>query len=1791
MVALSLGSTTLAQPTVVETEPNNTPAEAQPISGAVKLYGSMVGKDQDGFLWTVSDNDARKHWDFELHGIPGALTIVEVVRVENTEDGTGVASVERIMKMGTRDGVTPSIHRNQLFEPGEYLIGLAHAGGPAKGGGAYRPPAIGLSFGSEGSPEGEALEAAAGDGEAAAEENGAWQFLISEGDSFPVSRNPGPRETQESAQSIIPGRRFSTFESLERTWYAFTFDEQKATQRWDIEVRAPLGRKLRVRLVDSEGKELLQDSADSHGRVLFSDLAPPPGTWYLELVAAEPGFIHAVSSRAAGQRIEGEEAEPNNQGALANRVDLVAQPVTGRIDRSDSADIFRFTLDEASADQVLALRVDGTPAARMQICIYDDQWTTLQCRDGTTPLELPDLVLPPGDWGVGLQRADETNWTLSLHGQGPITPGREAEPNDNIDNAAAVPEGQRIKGRFTGQDRDYYRFQIPDKAQMWRFQVIGDNIHEVNYYNGAGEKRGGVRTEAGQRRVRLDDLFLLPGTHHLQVSARRGDEGGEYTVLARPLGPPDPDGELEENDNNNRQRLAFDQTRKGLVTNKSDSDNYRFFLANDDHIKLELQPPADGHLWMDLYWYGETVGNGRPLAAGEPLVIDGLFPPGDYQLKITAVQPSDAEYSLSLQRQPRFSCPTDCEPNGIGKVHMAAPLPADLLLQGRSGDWRDWDYYQLPVFDTDVELQMQTAEELGGVALGPYYAQRKPLRFDRELPGYRATLPAGEANRLMLDSRNKDYRLQLVFPGGELVPTGGEPTLDIALSLPAEPVSAYQWTGQRLAAELTISNTGSEAIDSVLEVATSDHRWQVNPQEQAVTLQPGETRAIPVTVRVPADAWAGRPVRISAAVRDASGRQVETWQEIEPQRAAPPLAPEYSWPIADSLRGGFNAAWTPFGGDWSGDIAHLVRPEFLRDDLVFDGTSAALRSKGRCDGGDDSPLLTLELPGTDPLPVAGVGLNFFGGHRPFLFIRRATLLLSMDGENYEEVMSFAAQPVLTEQSFAIGRTVNARFARLRIDANWEEASRCEAIELSEWKVILEPGFDLSAGAGFDIARPELGGHVVWENPESSGPEDILLDDGKARNIKADAGGVKDFVIGFNRNRAAQVSRIEWLNREGQPASDHHFDHLTVSASLESPAGPWVVLGESALAPGREGAVIDLAQPAWARFVRLSARFVEGARGGFQPDVIRIHERPTAADYRSVLTEWGDTNYRAFYEWQAGLPEAPAEPVSGNDSRARAAALAPGDSVGGEVSLNRKLEHWYRLQLPAGHNTLTLALGGSPTVRTVLAMEDAEGLQVPLRRVDDGKTLDQHRYEAALAPGSEAWLRVSEPPRNVVFSWDTSPSVASMIPRIRNALVAFSSQVVPGREAVNLMPFPHGPLLRDWLGEPYMLQTVLNEFDRGLGSSAAMTTLKKASAELAPRPGTKAIMVITDGETTADGKAWTELRKARPRVFAVQVAGNKRWHLDVMRDWASIDAGHFNQLRYEGEMEIAFDRAATLMRRPAGYTLQPSSEFREAPGPGQLLVLPGDAGNTASGGTAIELILDASGSMLQRVDGKRRIAIAREVLTDAVRKQIPAGTPLALRVFGHREIDSCRTDLEIPLAPLDPAAAANTIGGIQAMNLARTPIADSLAAVETDLQGRKSSVVILVTDGEETCEGDPAAVIEALRDKGFDVNLNIVGFAIGDPELASQFESWAALGNGRYYAADNREGLQDALEQALRVPYRVLDGNGNEVASGQVGGPPVELEAGYYDVVVATEPPRTFDQVEIPGESAVELKLD
>ena len=212
-----------------------------------------------------------------------------------------------------------------------------------------------------------------------------------------------------------------------------------------------------------------------------------------------------------------------------------------------------------------------------------------------------------------------------------------------------------------------------------------------------------------------------------------------------------------------------------------------------------------------------------------------------------------------------------------------------------------------------------------------------------------------------------------------------------------------------------------------------------------------------------------------------------------------------------------------------------------------------------------------------------------------------------------------------------------------------------------------------------------------------------------------------------------------------------------------------------------------------------------------------------------------------------------------------------------------------------------------------------------------------------------------------------------------------------------------------------------------------------------------------------------------------------------------------------------------------------------------------------------------------------------MLTDLLQTTIPAGTPLALRIYGHREARSCRTDLELPLKPLVTADALKIIKSVDPQDRSRTPLADSLKMVAEDLEGAEGArLVILLTDGEESCDGDPEEAVRDLKELGMDIKLNIVGMAIDSDAAKQQFAEWAKIGGGLYFDADSPKALKSALERALFPKYQLIDQNGGVTVEGVADGVSVDVAEGVYQLKVLTSPAQSMGEVRIEEGKTVKI---
>jgi Ca-activated chloride channel family protein len=200
------------------------------------------------------------------------------------------------------------------------------------------------------------------------------------------------------------------------------------------------------------------------------------------------------------------------------------------------------------------------------------------------------------------------------------------------------------------------------------------------------------------------------------------------------------------------------------------------------------------------------------------------------------------------------------------------------------------------------------------------------------------------------------------------------------------------------------------------------------------------------------------------------------------------------------------------------------------------------------------------------------------------------------------------------------------------------------------------------------------------------------------------------------------------------------------------------------------------------------------------------------------------------------------------------------------------------------------------------------------------------------------------------------------------------------------------------------------------------------------------------------------------------------------------------------------------------------------------LLPAAAGaqtcNTA--GRTLELILDGSGSMNAKLpNGETRIAVAQRAIK-GVAGFIPAQAQLSLRLYGAnspaRQKNCQDTHLAVPFAPANTNSGAITaaVDGVKAQGY--TPIAYALEQAANDFPAdAKERVIVLVSDGKETCKGDPALAAKALAAKG--ITVHTVGFIV-DSAARMQLQAIARATGGSYFDAPVGPELPDKLKSAF-----------------------------------------------------------
>jgi Mg-chelatase subunit ChlD len=841
--------------------------------------------------------------------------------------------------------------------------------------------------------------------------------------------------------------------------------------------------------------------------------------------------------------------------------------------------------------------------------------------------------------------------------------------------------------------------------------------------------------------------------------------------------------------------------------------------------------------------------------------------------------------------------------------------------------------------------------------------------------------------------------------------------------------------------------------------------------------------------------------------------------------------------------------------------------------------------------------------------IGGVAFHpyaHFNTFRPITVVaRRIEVLVSETSatSDFTSIGVFNVDLDFSRQVFSFP-PVAARFVKLRVLANHGGGQ----VALGEIEVLeaVQPGSEtILVDRDIDLLDLRFGGHVVMQKGWF---REGLIDGGTETGIWGlDVPPPIDLVFGFYRHRAPRIDRVVINPGAEGRSSEGWVKRFKLYLSDDSLVDGWRLVGEYELAPELRDQVFRFPETT-ARYVKLSLLENHGGSGyGFELGEVSMPEvrRPGLG---TILTGApGDQEALGTIEVGGGRLAERAE-IEPNAALSHATALPLAMPIEGHIDPADDVDI-YRIdttgaELPG----LNVTVEESPVLNVDLELLDESG-----ELIDEQPLYDLGRGEARLTwqvPQGVYHLRVSRPLSAIVVLSDLSGSTDSVRGDITKSLLAFAEQSTP-YEYVSMVGFCSSLVVAAEMSQD---KDVLREAAWQLFGGCNGTGLYRAMDQgldwLNERRGLRAILIVTDGEDSSNNsgnleKVWAKLLDSDVRVYAIGYGGALDGRLDgmngrqLLRSWSDASGGAYYEAPSGAAINTVTAQIGNALRKVSHYRLVASVPKGE----GGLSV--SEVGESVGGVAApsqIALILDASGSMRGRdSQGERKMGVAKQTMR-ALIGQLPEQTRVGLRVYGHRlpqepKARSCTdSELVVPFGPLDRDRLLGAIDAIAPKG--HTPIGRSLAALSEDFAGSEGrKVVILVTDGKETCNAEPddplypPTVVQSLLDSGLEIKVDVIGFDIGESETREFLRQIADAGDGLYFDASDADGLAEALEEAVRAEFEVADSAGSLVAEGRVGEPALLLPEGLYQVALAVAPPLEIVDVAVLPDQETRLTLD
>ena len=190
-----------------------------------------------------------------------------------------------------------------------------------------------------------------------------------------------------------------------------------------------------------------------------------------------------------------------------------------------------------------------------------------------------------------------------------------------------------------------------------------------------------------------------------------------------------------------------------------------------------------------------------------------------------------------------------------------------------------------------------------------------------------------------------------------------------------------------------------------------------------------------------------------------------------------------------------------------------------------------------------------------------------------------------------------------------------------------------------------------------------------------------------------------------------------------------------------------------------------------------------------------------------------------------------------------------------------------------------------------------------------------------------------------------------------------------------------------------------------------------------------------------------------------------------------------------------------------------------------------------------LVFDASGSMAGNLNQGISTIIPRiDEVRSALAEVLPAITRfrrVGLITYGPGPYQQCNVQLAFRPAP---DAAGLIMQEVNALNPAgKTPLTAAVEQAAEVLEYQaKPGLIVVLTDGEETCGGSPCGLGKELHAGAVQLTVHVIGFRMknfswtGEQSILD-VKCLAEQNGGLYITAEAKQDLIDALEKTLGCP--------------------------------------------------------